>query len=52
MSQGRLTHTALMHVHSTVLDEIDLSNLLQKFISKTAERKATVRSVCSFNRIV
>ena len=41
MSQGRLTHTALMHVHSTVLDEIDLSNLLQKFISKTAERKAT-----------
>ena len=40
MSQGRLTHTALMRVHSTVLDEIDLSNLLQKFIGKTAERKA------------
>lgn len=41
MSQRRLTHLALMHVHSDILDRLDIPSLVKIFIGNTPERKAT-----------
>ncbi|CAJ1057175.1 zinc finger MYM-type 1-like protein [Xyrichtys novacula] len=37
----RLTHLALMHVHSDVMDSLDIGSLMRSFISANPERKAT-----------
>ncbi|KAF3832689.1 hypothetical protein F7725_026354 [Dissostichus mawsoni] len=42
MTQKRLTHLTLMHVHSNILDNVDVSALMRVFISATPERKARV----------
>lgn len=39
-SQKRLTHLALMHIHSDILDRLDIPSLVRSFIRNTAERKA------------
>uniref|UniRef100_A0A8C1YNY7 Uncharacterized protein n=1 Tax=Cyprinus carpio TaxID=7962 RepID=A0A8C1YNY7_CYPCA len=39
-SQKRLTHLALMHIHSDILDRLDIPSLVRSFISNTPERKA------------
>ena len=41
MSQKRLTHLALMQVHSNILDRLDIGSLVRSFIRHTPERKAT-----------
>ncbi|CAM4510486.1 unnamed protein product [Leuciscus chuanchicus] len=41
MSQERLTHLAIMNAHSDLLDEIDVSTLIKKCISRTTERRST-----------
>lgn len=41
MTQKRLTHLALMHVHGDVLDRQDTGSLMSSFISINPERKAT-----------
>ena len=40
MTQKRLTHTSLMHVHQEILDSLDVARLMSTFVSKTAERRA------------
>lgn len=45
MTQKRLTHIALMHVHQNILDTVDVKELMKQFIEKTPERKATFGSV-------
>lgn len=40
-NQKRLTHLALMHIHSDILDRLDIPSLVQSFIGNTPERKAT-----------
>ena len=40
MTQKRLTHTSLMHVHQETLDSLDVASLMSTFVSKTAERRA------------
>lgn len=41
MSQKRLTHLAAMHIHSHILDRVDVPSLVRSFIGNTPERKAT-----------
>ena len=41
MTQKRLTHLALMHVHGHILDSLDIDSLMRSFISANPERKAT-----------
>ncbi|QQP57217.1 Zinc finger MYM-type protein 1, partial [Caligus rogercresseyi] len=38
MKQERLTHLAIMNAHSDLLDECDVSALLEEFISRSTER--------------
>ena len=38
MTQQRLTHVALLHVHKDIVDSIDMKALMTEFISKTPER--------------
>ena len=45
MTQIRLTHLALMHVHQKILDSVDIIELMTQFIEKTPERKAAFGSV-------
>ena len=40
MTQKRLTHTSLMHVHQEILDSLDVARLMSTFVSKTAEPRA------------
>ena len=40
MTQKRLTHTSLMHVHQEILDNLDVARLMSTFVSKTAKRRA------------
>ena len=39
MTQERLTHVSLMHVHQNELDKIDIKDLMKSFINNTSERK-------------
>ena len=41
MTQERLTHLALMHVHPDILKKVDIHGLMRTFISTTSERKST-----------
>ncbi|KAJ4940125.1 hypothetical protein JOQ06_026434 [Pogonophryne albipinna] len=41
MTQRRLTHLAVMHVHSDILDRMDIQPLMKRFIDNTPERKST-----------
>ncbi len=41
MSQRRLTHLAVMHIHSHILDRVDVPSLVRSFIGNTPDRKAT-----------
>ena len=41
MTQRRLTHLAVMHVHSDILDRLDIQPLMKRLIDNTAERKST-----------
>ena len=41
MTQKRLTHFALLHVHQRIVHEINLSNLMTIFINKNPERRST-----------
>lgn len=41
MTQKRLTHLALMHVHTDILNSLDIHALMRAFITTTPERKAT-----------
>jgi hypothetical protein len=41
MTQRRLTHLTLLHVHSDVLDRMDIQPLMKRFIDNTPERKST-----------
>ena len=41
MGQSRLTHLAIMNVHSTRISELDMMELMHNFIMKTSERQAT-----------
>ncbi|CAL8310614.1 unnamed protein product [Gadus morhua 'NCC'] len=41
MTQKRLTHLALMHMHGHILDSLDIDSLMRSFISANPERKAT-----------
>ncbi|KAF3842616.1 hypothetical protein F7725_024567 [Dissostichus mawsoni] len=41
MTQRRLTHLAIMHVHSDILDRMDIQPLMKRFIDNTPERKST-----------
>ncbi|KAF4104258.1 hypothetical protein G5714_015245 [Onychostoma macrolepis] len=43
ITQKRLTHLALMHVHGDILDSLDIDALMRDFISTNPERKATFR---------
>lgn len=40
MSQQRLTHLALAHVHKDILDSLDMDALKRDFVNKTPERKS------------
>ncbi len=40
VTQKRLTHMALLHVHRDILDHINVQDLMREFISVTPERKA------------
>lgn len=40
MTQQRLTHVALMHVHASLLESIDMQKLIDIFICKNPERRA------------
>ena len=41
MTQQRLTHLALMHVHPDILKKVDIHGLMRTFISTTSERRTT-----------
>ena len=41
MTQQRLTHLALMHVHPGILKKVDIHGLMRTFISTTSERRST-----------
>ena len=41
MSQKRLTHLTLMHVHSDIVDSLDIHDMMREFISVNPERKST-----------
>ena len=41
MTQRRLTHLTLLHVHSDILDRMDIQPLMKRFIDNTPERKST-----------
>ncbi|KAK0153293.1 Zinc finger MYM-type protein 1 [Merluccius polli] len=41
VTQRRLTHMALLHVHKDILDDLDLQVHIDDFISRTPERKST-----------
>ena len=41
VSQSRLTHMALLHVHKDILDDLNLQDVIGEFISRTPERKTT-----------
>ena len=45
MTQKRLTHTSLMHVHQEILDSLDVARLISTFFSTTAERRAVFEVV-------
>ncbi|KAM3842253.1 trace amine-associated receptor 13c-like [Diretmus argenteus] len=40
MTQKRLTHLTIMHVHSDIVDTLDIHALMREFISITPERKS------------
>ena len=41
MTQKRLTHLTLMHVHSDIMDGLDIHAMMREFISVNPERKST-----------
>ena len=41
MTESRLTHLALMHVHQQRLDELDCVTLIHQFVASTPERLKT-----------
>jgi len=41
MTQRRLTHLTLLHVHSDILNRMDIQPLMKRFIDNTPERKST-----------
>ena len=41
MSQKRLTHLAVMHIHRHILDRVDVPSLVRSFIGNMPECKAT-----------
>ncbi|KAL2098343.1 hypothetical protein ACEWY4_007550 [Coilia grayii] len=41
VSQRRLTHMALLHIHKNVLDGLNLHEIIGEFIGQTPERKST-----------
>ena len=41
VTQRRLTHLALLHLHQDILDTVDIHALMREFISAAPERKAT-----------
>ncbi|XP_026064667.1 uncharacterized protein LOC113047492 [Carassius auratus] len=43
-SQKRLTHLVLMHIHSEILDRLDIPSLVRSFISNTPECKVHFKS--------
>ena len=45
MKQERLTHLAIMNAHSDLIDECDVSALLEEFISRSTERRSTFGKV-------
>ena len=40
MNQGRLTHVVVLHVHKDRAQILEMNELLQEFISRTAERRS------------
>ena len=44
MTQGRLTHLALMHVHKDIVDKVDIVELMKVWAKKTPERHAVFGS--------
>lgn len=40
ISQNRLSHVALMHVHKSITSTLDLEKLMHSFIERTPERRA------------
>ena len=40
MTQKRLTHAALLHIHKELLDDVGLRIVMAEFISKTQERRS------------
>ncbi|QQP40570.1 Zinc finger MYM-type protein 1 [Caligus rogercresseyi] len=45
MKQERLTHLAIMNAPSDLLDECDVSALLEEFISRSTEKRSTLGKV-------
>ncbi|KAL3049947.1 hypothetical protein OYC64_012081 [Pagothenia borchgrevinki] len=41
MSQTRLTHLTLMHVHGDIVEQMDIQDMMKSFISMNPERKNT-----------
>ncbi|KAH7967097.1 hypothetical protein HPB49_022640 [Dermacentor silvarum] len=41
MTQRRMTHLLLLHVHKKKVAELDSDAVMKKFVSRTAERSAT-----------
>jgi hypothetical protein len=44
MTQTRLSNLALMHIHSDILDTIDVDALVEEFCSRTSERRSVFGS--------
>ena len=42
MTQKRLTHAALLHIHRELLDNIDMKSVMADIISKTPERRSVI----------
>jgi len=47
MTQKRLTHLMILHVHKSITANIDLKAIAQKIVSRTSERKSTFGNIVS-----
>jgi hypothetical protein len=45
MTQQRLTHVSLLHVHKDLLDELDVTSVMREFVSKTPERRSVFGTI-------
>jgi len=45
MSQERLNHVAILHSHKNMCQELDLNDIADEFIHRTAVRRNTFQAV-------